>query len=201
MLIKTACLVLGLTAVLLTVAFRSGNTSREGGAEYTSDGQLKVPVHYREWIYLSSGFDMSYNPAAGASSPHLFDNVFVNPAAYKTFSETGTWPDNTMLVLEIRRAEGRGSINQNGNYQGSDVRGVEVHVKDSARFAGNWAFFGFDGSKVAKMIPHAADCYSCHAEHGAVDTTFVQFYPTLLPVAKSKKVLAAGYLREAGGGK
>ena len=36
------------------------------------------------------------------------------------------------------------------------------------------------------MIPTAADCYSCHAAHAAVDTTFVQFYPTLLPIAQAQ---------------
>ncbi|MCU1291557.1 MAG: hypothetical protein JWP08_407 [Bryobacterales bacterium] len=201
MLLKTACLLLGVAAMLCTVAFRNDERSRKGGAEYTSDGQLTVPERYREWIYLSSGFDMSYNPSAQASGHHMFDNVFANPEAYKIFVETGTWPDGTMLALEIRGAEGRGSINRSGNYQSTDVTGLEVHVKDSARFPGNWAFFGFSGNKTAKMIPRTADCYSCHAEHAAVDTTFVQFYPTLLPVAKSKRVFSAAYLREGGSGK
>ena len=49
---------------------------------------------------------------------HMFDNVFVNPAAYQAFTKTGTWPDKTMLVLEGRGAQGKGSINQQGNYQG-----------------------------------------------------------------------------------
>jgi hypothetical protein len=100
-----------------------------------------------------------------------------------------------MFVLEVRGAEGRGSINQKGNYQGA-IMGLEVHVKDTAHFPGNWAFFGFDDSKTARMTPTSAACYSCHAAHGAVDTTFVQFYPTLLPIAKSKNTLAAGYLKE-----
>jgi hypothetical protein len=43
------------------------------------------------------------------------------------------------------------------------------------------------------MIPHDAECYSCHLAHAAVDTTFVQFYPTLLPVAKAKGTLAQAY--------
>jgi hypothetical protein len=29
-----------------------------------------------------------------------------------------------------------------------------------------------------------------------VDTTFVQFYPTLLPLAREKHTLAAAYLKE-----
>ena len=41
-----------------------------------------------------------------------------------------------MLVLEHRVARGKGSINQNGNYQGG-IAGLEVHVKDEARFRVN----------------------------------------------------------------
>jgi hypothetical protein len=167
------------------------------GPEYTSDDQLKLPENYRQWVYLTTGFDMSYSAGAMAMDHHMFDNVFVNPEAYKTFTETGTWPDKTMLALEVRKAQGKGSINQKGNFQGGEVMGLEVHVKDEARFPGKWAFFGFDGTKTAKMTPTGAACYSCHLDHGAVDTTFVQFYPTLLPIAKSKGTLAAGYAKES----
>ena len=194
--IKVACLLLVAAALFLMTGFSESESSHRTSPEYTSDGQLKIPEHYRDWVYLTSGFDMSYNATAQGETEHMFDNVFVNPEAYKVFNETGTWPDHTMLVLEIRGAHGKGSINQRGNYQGTDVMGVEVHVKDDARFAGKWAFFGFDDTKTAKMIPQTADCYSCHAAHAAVDTTFVQFYPTLLPVAKSKGTLSAAYLRE-----
>lgn len=164
--------------------------------EYTDDGQMKLPENYRQWVYLTTGFDMSYNPGLMSMDHHMFDNVFVNPDAYQSFLQNGTWPDKTMMVLEARKAEGKGSINQKGNFQGTEVMGLEVHVKDEARFPGKWAFFGFDGGKTAKMTPTTASCYSCHAEHGAVDTTFVQFYPTLLPLAKSKGTLSAAYLKE-----
>ena len=60
-------------------------------------------------------------------------------------------------------------------------------MKDSSRFKGKWGFFDFsEGKTSAAQLPPAAACYSCHAEHGAVDNTFVQFYPTLLEVAKTK---------------
>jgi hypothetical protein len=190
------------TVILLAVLFllwppNSGQNAKPqtSGPEYTSDGQLKLPEQYREWVYLTSGFDMSYSAAENQMNHHMFDNVFVNPEAYKVFVETGAWPEKTMLVLEGRRAEGKGSINEKGNYQSTDIHGFEVHVKD-ARFPGKWAFFMFMDGKTAKMIPQTEDCYSCHAGHGAVDTTFVQFYPTLMPIAKSKGTLAAAYLKE-----
>jgi hypothetical protein len=101
-----------------------------------------------------------------------------------------------MLVLEARGAQDKGSINKGGNYQGTEVLGREVHVKDSARFPDQWAFFGFEGTQPAQMIPHSASCYSCHADHAAVDTTFVQFYPTLLPIATAKGTLSAAYRQD-----
>ena len=195
MLKKTMTVLLAAVAMYSAAAFRQPTPS-PSGPEYTSDGQLKFPEQYREWVYLTSGFDMSYNPAM-AMDHHMFDNVFVNPEAYKAFQDAGTWPDKTMLVLEVRAGKNRGSINQAGHYQDTDVMGREVHVKDEARFPGKWAFFGFDGAKTAKMVPLAAECYSCHSAHAAVDTTFVQFYPTLLPIAKNKGTLSSSYQKES----
>jgi hypothetical protein len=192
---KITVLAFSLMVLLPSATFRQNATPPSSGPEYTSDAQLKLPEHYRQWVYLTTGFDMSYNPAMRMGHD-MFDNVFVNPEAYKTFVETGTWPDKTVLVLEARGAESKGSINQKGSYQGTEVMAVEVHVKDEARFPGKWAFFGFDDGKTAKMIPTSADCYSCHAGHAAVDTTFVQFYPTLLPIAKGKGTLSASYQKE-----
>jgi hypothetical protein len=193
MLIPIRTLLLG--GMLLIGLAALGQTTK--GPEYTADGQLKLPENYREWVYLTSGFDMSYNPGLAMPGHHMFDNVFVDPASYKAFIDTGTWPDKTMLVLESRMAEGKGSINQKGNYQGTDRMGLEVHVKDTARFPGGWAFFGFDEAKTATMVPVEANCYKCHSAHAAVDTTFVQFYPTLLPIAKSKGTLSAEYVKES----
>ena len=187
-----------LVALLLLSAavMLNSATPPRTGPEYTSDAQLKLPEDYRQWVYLTTGFDMSYSPTAMQMDHHMFDNVFVNREAYNAFVQNGTWPDKTMLVLEGRMAEGKGSINQRGNYQGADVMGIEVHVKDEARFPGKWAFFIFDNAKTAKMVGTDMACYSCHAEHAAVDTTFVQLYPTLLPIAKNKGTLGASYVKE-----
>jgi len=172
------------------------DTSAAQTPQYTADGRLKYPANYREWVYLTSGIDMSYSPNAMAMDHSMFDNVFVSPDAYKAFLQTGTWPDKTMLVLEARMAGSKASINKSGHYQTSDVMGREVHVKDESRFPGKWAFFGFDGDGPAKQVPKEAACYSCHEQHAAVDTTFVQFYPTLIELAKNKGTLSANYLKD-----
>ena len=184
---------MGLT--LLFSGFAAEQISRPAAAplEYTADGQMKLPENYRQWIYLSTGFDMSYTPSAMQMGHHMFDNVFVSPQAYESFVKTGAWPDKTVFMLEGRRAMDKGSINLQGNFQSDDIMTLEAHVKDESRFAGKWAFFAFGDQKTAKMVPTSQECYSCHSDHGAVDTTFVQFYPTLLPIATSKGTLAPGY--------
>jgi len=180
-----------------TPAQRSENTSSAQTPAYTGDGGgLLFPGNYREWVYLTSGVDMSYSPNATAMDHSMFDNVFVNPDAYKAFLQTGTWPDKTILVLEVRVAGTKASINKSGHYQTSELMGREVHVKDESRFPGKWAFFGFDGDGPGKQVPKEAACYSCHEQHAAVDTTFVQFYPTLLELAKTKGTLSANYLKD-----
>ncbi len=164
---------------------------------YAANGDLLPLTNYREWIYLTSGIDMSYSPKAGMEDHSMFDNVFVNPAAYKSFLATGTWPDKTVMVLEVRGAQTKGSINQRGHFQGTDLMGFEVHVKDEKRFPNKWAFFDFDSpDKNGTLIPQGAPCYSCHSAHAAVDTTFVQFYPTLLPLAQKKGTLSKEFLKE-----
>ena len=180
-------LVMGFAAVLALAS---------AGALAQQPETMAVPDNYRQWVFLTSSLDLNYTTPADPSH-HMLDNVFVNPEAYKSFVEKGTWPDKTMLALEVRGAEGKGSINQKGNFQGTERMGLEVHVKDEARFPGKWAFFGFDDSKTSKMVPTEAACYSCHAAHAAVDTTFVQFYPTLLPIAKREGTLSASYQKES----
>lgn len=165
---------------------------------YDKNGQMLPPTNYREWVYLTTGMDMSYTPKMkGMENQSTFDNIFVNPEAYRSFLETGTWPDKTVIVLEARNARSKGSINQNGHFQAGGVEDIEVHVKDEARFPGKWAFFSFNpvGGN-GKLFPQAADCYSCHAAHAAVDTTFVQFYPTLLPIAQKKSTLSEAFLKD-----
>jgi hypothetical protein len=157
-------------------------------AAQAADEKLPFPADYREWVFLSSGKGMTYGPAANPNGPPLFDNVFVKPEAYREFVKTGKWPEQSVFVLEIRRALTEGSINKGGQFQG-DLTGIEMEVKDSKRFAdsGGWGFFEFGTKREpAAMLPKSASCYSCHALNGAVEQTFVQFYPTLAEIAKAK---------------
>jgi hypothetical protein len=178
---KRVLLVVSTIVMFLILLLAAASEGGSGKPQYTADNHLVRPENYREWIYLSSGLGMNYSPV---SSDHvMFTNVFVPQWAYADFVKSGKWPDKTMFVVEERGSETRGSINQTGHFQ-SDWMGMGVEVKDQSRFSDKWAYFNFDESlKSAQANPKAA-CWQCHEDHAAVEHTFVQFYPTLKPVAK-----------------
>lgn len=184
----TASLLIALSAAACTEETGQPDPTEDTSQDpqFTAEGALIRPESYREWIYVSSGLGMSYGPETPAGDPP-FDNLFVHPDAYRAFKTTGLWPDKTIFTMELRRSVNKGSINQNGHYQG-EVFALEAAVKDEARFPEKWAYFGFqneDGSPAdtAEVMPKES-CFSCHAASAAVDNTFVQFYPTLLEIAE-----------------
>ena len=188
-----------MTSVLLcTPAFSLGGLTQptvSDGPEYADGSNLVLPADYREWMFLSSGLGMTYDPAEGVQStaPQLFTNVFVNPSSYRGFMDTGRWPDRTVFILEFRNSDGAASINRAGRFQ-TDLVGLEAEVKDS-RFPDGWAYFNFGEDDVAPPLAGnvVASCIECHTEHTAVERTFVQFYPTLLEVARRKGTLKPGF--------
>jgi Cytochrome P460 len=171
-----------IVALAFAAALSTGAAPAQDSAPpaYAPDGKMLFPAGYRTWVFLSSGFDMSY--VAAPDRPHLFDNVFVNRESYDTFVKTGAWPDRTVLVLELRAPGSNDPVVKRGQFQSGPPINVEAHVKDAAK--GGWSFYAFGtGNAPAVRLPQAATCYSCHAEHAATDTTFTQFYPAL-PAAK-----------------
>jgi Cytochrome P460 len=178
-------LVLMAACALLSSSMKARAQQPADTPRFGADNELARPENYREWIYLSSGLGMSYSAGAGTNPNPPFDNVFVTPSAYRSFLQSGAWPEKTMFVLELRSSGSEASINRQGRFQ-QQVLGIEVEVKDSSRFQGKWAFYEFGRAASAKPTPTTASCYSCHAQNGAVDNTFVQFYPTLAETARQK---------------
>jgi hypothetical protein len=149
--------------------------------QYVRRNQLLRPGYYRDWIYLSSGLGMNYNAAAG--DHEIFTNVFVPKWAYREFVATGKWPDRTIFVVEERTSATKGSINKVGHFQGG-LMGLGAEVKDEKRFPEEWAYFTFGSDTQSAAANPKAACWQCHNDHAAVENTFIQFYPTLKPVAQ-----------------
>src|ERR1700722_17971239 len=147
-------------AVLAGVACVSvSGMSAPARAQGQPQATMALPKDFRQWVFLTSGYSMSYDASTGAEANPRFENVFVNPSAYRAYLRTGTWPDKTVLVLESRNSDSKLSINRNGRVQTTPA-GISVHVKDTAQ--GGWSFYAFkSGAEHGNLIPKGADCYSC----------------------------------------
>jgi tetratricopeptide (TPR) repeat protein len=189
---KKTLIVITIAAALLLLAGRTvrhalANSTPANQPAYLSDGKLALPANYREWTFLTSGFGMNYS--TGANSRPLFTNVYVTPEAYQGFKSTGKWPDKSMFIVEIYSPASHGSINKGGHYQDAFV-GLDIEVKDSSR-PQEWSYYNFGpGETTGQAV--GAGCNTCHNKNGAVEHTFVQFYPTLLDFAMEKNLIKPG---------
>jgi hypothetical protein len=188
------------SAAIAGVAFAASvvyavSAQQNDGPQYAAGtNRLLRPANYREWIFLSSSLGLNYPPPGAAAGPQRFDNVFVNPSSYRSFLQTGKWPDKTIFVLEFREVGSEKAESRNGRFQ-TGLQGIESDVKDS-RFADGWGFFGF-GANDKDAAPLSGDtvqrCIDCHSAHTAVERTFVQFYPVLFDVAKRMGTVKPNY--------
>lgn len=173
--------------ICLSVAISSqlAHGADKPAALFEGKDTLIRPANYREWIFVGSSLGLRYEKdadKASASEPQRFNNVYLNPAAYREFSKTGKFPEGTILILEIASAETKKEPGLQGMYQ-KDVVALEAAVKDTKRFATGWAYFSFDdkGDRLkTKAQPRPqSSCYDCHDHKAATDHVFTQFYPVL----------------------
>jgi cytochrome P460 len=195
---RTSVVVLSLVYAAALALSVSAQQPPRDGPRYQDGTSLVRPADYREWSFLGSGLGLNYEPAnPRADAAPTFTNVFVNPSSYRGFMQTGTWPNETVFVLEFRRSQTNAAPNLNGRFQG-ELTGIEAEVKDM-RFPDGWAFYNFGQANAlrATTAPLSGDavasCVECHTKNTAVERTFVQFYPTLLEVARQKRTLKPGF--------
>ena len=196
-------------AVLVGAGWTFGSGQRDepqpssSAPRYNKNGELLAPRGYRSWVFAGADLGLDYSQRKDESLEYSkkqaekddesrpFHNVYIDRAAYDHFARTGTFPDKTVLVLELfeaRRKDPKHIVTQ-GLYEGNRVA-LEVAVKDLNRPDGSktpWAYYDFTGKpgtsgrgvrESAKAKPDGS-CYDCHKKHADVDNVWVQFYPTL----------------------
>ena len=204
---KRTLLRISMLVVLASIACATYAPPTEGqsGArpQYTSAGELQLPVGFEGWVFVGSNLGMGYRSdlqltdareSARNAQGQLFHNVYINPEAYAHFAATKEFPDPTILVMEIFAAadkEPQGVLAE-GVYNG-ERRGIEVAVKDTRRPPvqpapppAAWQYYIFmDPNDPQPTLQTAVKpdrfgvCQACHAKHASKDNVWVQFYPTL----------------------
>ncbi|MGH7139516.1 MAG: cytochrome P460 family protein, partial [Pirellulales bacterium] len=68
--------------------------------EFTSDGKLKQPTGYREWMYV--GTPLTPNDLNGGEAPFPeFHAVYIDPDSFAHYQQTGEFRDGTVMVKEL----------------------------------------------------------------------------------------------------
>ena len=158
---------------------------------YDQEGRLLRPGGYEKWVVVGTSIGLGYSDGDknDPGNPGTFHNVYLQPEAFDHFVQTGEFPEQTVFIVtnnKSRPANTKGSVSRKG-FVASATSGLEVAVKDTKRFPDGWAYFMFhDAPEKAKPeTVHAErafdrkDCFDCHAEHGADDNVFTQYYSVL----------------------
>lgn len=156
-------------------------TGPQPAAEFEGTTTLLLPKGYRQWVFVGSSLGLEY----GASTSVFFKHVYIDPVAFGEYSKTGTFPEGTVMILELLSKEDKNEPNLTGTIEG-EFELLEASVKDSTRFPEDrWAYYSFGNPakprEKATPFPSSSpnSCWKCHDDKADADHVFMQFYPVL----------------------
>jgi hypothetical protein len=163
-----------LLALMLGSAFASEITPPSRSAANLNDQELLLPANYRSWVALSP-------TATGMPTHqhhHVISKVYVEPSAYDRFVKHGSWPNQTVIVLELRKDKPENVATK------CNLMGLEVAVKDDSRTPDPWTYYGiiYDHDKPT-AASEPATCKECEAP---VDMRLAMYFPALRAVIHAK---------------
>src|SRR5260221_11845590 len=88
-----------LASVCLVFFSRAAGQAQIVAPQFTADGKLVRPEGDRKWVYVSSGYGMSYSQRPDGME--MFTNVFVTPAPDDYFLAKGKGRDKAICVSEV----------------------------------------------------------------------------------------------------
>ncbi len=169
-----------LIASILTASFASADDYYE-----ISDGELKRPTGYREWVYVGTPVTPNDMNNGKAAFPE-HHNVYIDPESWAHWKQTGEFREGAILIKELVSVGSKQAVSGAGYFQGEFI-GLEATIKSKENFSdepGNWAYFSFSTpdhkslTETAKAFPAQA-CNACHHGAAADDFVFTQYYPVL----------------------
>ena len=121
---------------------------------------VPYPTGFRSWVHVKTGI-------VGNDSPKFrnyvgIHHIYANPKAIERY-EKGTFPDGSMIVVDVLEAPEANSITSEG-----PRKFIDVMIKDSKKFAktDGWGYEKFNGDSTTERLLNAesaARCSACHA--------------------------------------
>ena len=148
------------------------------GAAYAASPEkasVAYPTGYRKWAFVKSMVIYSDKHPLFAEFGGLH-HVYANAEAMRALVKGGTFPDGSVLVLDLLEAK-----DESGAWVEGSRKLVGVMEKDRARFkaTGGWGFEAFKGgSQTERTVTDAsAQCFACHQKQKDNDFVFSGYLP------------------------
>src|SRR5207237_2443811 len=94
-----------------------GAAPARSAAQFEGKHTLLRPEDYREWVFVGSSLGLRYEEGKKLPEQLEYKNVYIDPAAYRAYKETGAFPQGTVLVLETAAGEEKKEPGLRGSFQ------------------------------------------------------------------------------------
>ena len=144
------------------------------GAVQADDKSIPYPTGYRDWTHVKSMAIVSdRHPLSGAFGG--IHHVYVNRAGLAAAKAHGNYPDGSVLVFDLLRAE-----EADGAYSEGARKLVAVMQKNARRFktTGGWGFQAFKAGNPADPVvtDPVGQCFNCHQSQSSQDFVFSRIH-------------------------
>ena len=93
----------------------SAQTQSTNDPQYTSGGNLMRPKDFHTWVFVGSNLGLGYDKETTRDTPREaaradlgeYHNIYLKPEDYAAYVRTGTFPDKTVLVMDVYRPQTR----------------------------------------------------------------------------------------------
>ena len=155
-------------------------------------GAISMPEEFRaSWAHLGSwvvtsqqATGMGYGSTDHGTGIH---NVYTQPDSLRAYKKDRTWPDGSILIMEVRSLKWDDLPTGHVIFEGDPIR-CFVMVKDTkGRFADNpawgdgwgWALFKQNAPNENLSKNYKDGCLGCHEVAKDTDGFFIHGYPPL----------------------
>jgi hypothetical protein len=174
---------IGLGATLPDAAPETDPLAAMQRPRYDDAGLLLRPEGHREWVFVGATLGPTNFNGDPGPDPGYFHHIYMQPEAYRHYRAHGEFPEGTMMAMENFVPAPKEGTTIKGYLQ-HEFLGLEVAVKDHARFSEGWAYYDFSdyGNRTQDKALAQWFCFRCHNEQAGDDNVFVEFYPALRDV-------------------
>jgi hypothetical protein len=178
----------GLSMMVDVTASGQTNTRSQYGATTAAvvddKGNMHVPADYQTAYQMLGSWAVAADDGPGSKQIHV---VYASPGTIAAYRKAGHFPDGTVLVKEVYKANTKpmttGTVSSAGT-----LAGWFVMVKDNVgRYPKNklwgdgwgWAWFDATDSKKTTSTDYKTDCQACHVPARESDWIYTGGYPPL----------------------